>query len=72
MNHPMSVGNWLIGVGIVLIVLGVLYKFGLLNWFGNLPGDIKYEGEHTRIYFPIVTMILISIVFSLLLNFLKK
>lgn len=68
----MSAGNLLIGAGIILIILGVLYKLGLLSWFGNLPGDIKYEGEYTRIYFPIVTMILISIVFSFLLSFFKK
>jgi len=68
----MPAGNWLIGAGIVLIILGVLYKFGLLNWFGNLPGDIRYEGERTRIYFPIVTMLVISLVLTLLLNFFKK
>ncbi len=68
----MSAGNLLIGAGIILIILGVLYKLGLLSWFGNLPGDIKYEGEYTRIYFPIVTMILIYIVFSFLLSFFKK
>lgn len=68
----MSAGNWLIGAGLVLVILGVLYKFGLLNWFGNLPGDIRYEGEHTRIYFPIVTMVVISVVLTLLLNIIKK
>lgn len=68
----MSAGNWLIGAGLVLVILGVLYKFGLLNWFGNLPGDIRYEGEHTRIYFPIVTMVVISVVLTLLLNLIKK
>lgn len=68
----MSAGNWLIGAGIVLVILGVLYKFGLLDWFGNLPGDIKYESEYTRIYFPIVTMIVISVILSLLLNLFKK
>ena len=68
----MSLGNWLIGAGIVLIVIGLAYKFGLLNWFGNLPGDIKYEGENTKFYFPIVTMIVISIVLSLLLSLFKK
>lgn len=68
----MSAGNWLIGAGLVLVILGVLYKFGLLNWFGNLPGDIRYEGEHARIYFPIVTMVVISVVLTLLLNLIKK
>lgn len=68
----MSAGNWLIGAGVVLIILGVLYKFGLLNWLGNLPGDIRYESERTRIYFPIVTMVVISILLTLLLNVFKK
>jgi len=39
-------GLWvalLIGAGVALILLGLAYKFGLLGWFGNLPGDIRYE-----------------------------
>lgn len=68
----MSTGNWLIGAGVLLIVLGLLYRFGLLDWFGNLPGDFKYEGKNTRVYFPWVSMLLISIVLSLLLSLLRK
>jgi hypothetical protein len=65
-------GNWLIGIGIVLVVSGFAYKLGLLHWFGNLPGDIKYESGHTKIYFPIVTMIVISIALSLLLSLFRR
>jgi len=68
----MSIGNLLIGFGIALIITGLLYKLGLLNWFGNLPGDIKYEGEKTKIYFPVVTMIVLSIVLSLFFTLLKR
>jgi len=68
----MSIGNWLIGAGLLLLLLGVAYKLGLLNWFGNLPGDIKYEGKNTKFYFPVVTMLLISLIFSLLLSFFRK
>lgn len=68
----MSIGNWLIGAGVALILIGILYKLGMLNWFGNLPGDIKFEGENTKIYFPIVTMIVVSIVLSLVLNYMRK
>lgn len=68
----MSIGNWLIGTGLLLLLLGIAYKFGLLNWFGNLPGDIRYEGRNTRFYFPVVTMLLISVILSLLLAFFKK
>ena len=68
----MSIGNSLIIAGIALVLIGIAYKFGLLNWFGNLPGDIKYEGENTKFYFPVVTMLLISVVLSLLFAFFKK
>jgi len=68
----MSIGNLLIGFGIALIITGLLYKLGLLNWFGNLPGDIKYEGEKTKIYFPVVKMIVLSIVLSLFFTLLKR
>ena len=68
----MSVGNWLIVAGITLVIIGVLYKVGLLNWFGNLPGDIKYEGKSTKIYFPVATMILVSIVLSLVFSYFKR
>lgn len=68
----MSTANWLIGAGVLLVIIGVLYKFGLMNWFGNLPGDLKYEGEKTKVYFPWVSMLLISIVLSLLLSLLRK
>lgn len=68
----MSLGNGLIIAGVLLILSGVAYKFGLLSWFGNLPGDIKYEGKNTTFYFPIVTMLLISIILSLLLSFFRR
>ncbi len=68
----MSMGNSLIIAGITLVLIGIAYKFGLLNWFGNLPGDIKYEGKSTKFYFPIVTMLLISVILSLLFAFFKK
>lgn len=58
----------LIYVGIVLILIGLLWNFtpGIFSWIGNLPGDIKYKGEHTSFYFPITTMIVVSIILSVL------
>ena len=48
------------GVGIIW------YFFGdKLGWIGNLPGDIKVEKENSGFYFPITTMILLSVIFSL-------
>ena len=63
---PGSFGTWLIIGGILLIVAGVLANTGWLSWFGRLPGDIRIERENVRFYFPVVTMIVVSIVFSLI------
>lgn len=64
--------NALILAGVVLILAGLAFKFGLLDWFGNLPGDIKYEQEQTRLYFPVTSMLAVSIVFSLLLWWFRR
>jgi hypothetical protein len=68
----MSTGNLMIAAGTLLILTGIAWKLGLLHWFGNLPGDIKYESGNTKVYFPIVTMIVISIILSILLSLLKR
>lgn len=57
----------LIALGVLLILAGLLYQSGLLSWFGRLPGDIRIESETTRIYVPIVSMLVISVVLSLVL-----
>ena len=69
-----SIAKYLIGAGLVLIIAGVLYYLlsDKLQWLGNLPGDIKVEGEGTRIYFPIVTMIIISVVLSIVVNVIRR
>jgi uncharacterized membrane protein len=53
--------------GLILVVLGLAVWLGALGWFGRLPGDIRIERESVRIYIPLVSMLLISVVLSLLL-----
>ena len=69
---PKSFGSWLILIGIVLLVVGILANSGMLSWFGRLPGDIRIERENVRFYFPVVTMIVISLVLSLIVYFFGK
>lgn len=59
----------LIGAGVLLIIVGLLWQVGgkFLN-LGRLPGDIVVEKENFRFYFPIVTCIVISVVLSLILG----
>jgi uncharacterized membrane protein len=67
-------GKWIIIIGILIIIVGILIYFfhDKLNWLGKLPGDIRIEKENFRFYFPITTMIIISIVLTLLINIFKK
>lgn len=61
-----TLGILIATVGLALLVLGALVAIGALSWFGRLPGDIRIETGNTRVYIPITTMVLLSIVLSLL------
>ena len=67
-----NIGLLVLIAGGALAVLGLLIYSGALSWFGRLPGDIRYEGEHTRVYFPLVSSILVSVVLSVLLYLLRR
>lgn len=67
-----STGLFVIVLGIGVIIAGVLLYSGALSWFGRLPGDIRIESERTRIYIPIVSMLLVSLVLSLVLYLLRR
>ncbi len=67
-----TVGNFLIFMGIIIFVIGVLIKLPLFQKLFNLPGDIVIKGKRVTVYFPIVSMIIISVVLSLILNIIFK
>ena len=67
-----STGLMLVLAGLVLAVIGLLVYSGALSWFGRLPGDLRWEGEHTRIYFPLASMLLLSVLLSLLAFVLRR
>ena len=58
--------------GVVLVVVGLLIWSGGLAWFGRLPGDIRYERGNTRVYIPITSMLLLSVVLSVILAIVRK
>ena len=67
-------GKWIIIAGIIIAVTGILIYFfhDKLNWLGKLPGDIRVEKENFRFYFPVVTMIIVSVVLTIIINIFKK
>lgn len=64
----MRSGNLLIFGGIALVVIGVMVRFGWFSWFGRLPGDLRAEGDNVSVFFPITSMIIVSVVATVLLN----
>ena len=56
--------------GGVLLTLGVLVRFtpGMFSWFGNLPGDLRFESENSRVFIPITSMVVVSIVLTVVVN----
>lgn len=67
-----SAGMLLIAIGILAIVAGALVMTGALGWIGRLPGDIRIQSGGTRIYIPLMTMLVLSILLSLLMALLRR
>ncbi|HLA12109.1 MAG TPA: DUF2905 domain-containing protein [Pyrinomonadaceae bacterium] len=66
------IGLMAVGGGICLVVIGLIIYAGGFNWFGNLPGDIRYESERTGVYIPIVSMLILSLAVSLIFYLLRR
>jgi hypothetical protein len=64
--------RWLIILGVVLIVAGLLWPWLTKLGLGRLPGDIVIERDSFRAYIPITTSIVISVVLSLILWLLNR
>ena len=64
-----DLGRLLLYMGLGLALLGgLVVLLGRVVDLGNLPGDLLYEGDDVRVYVPIATMIVLSVVLTLLLN----
>lgn len=62
----------LIVIGLVLVAVGIVWLVGERLGLGRLPGDIVVEREGTRIYIPLATSLLVSVVLSLVLWFFSR
>jgi len=64
---PQQIGKWLIAAGIVIVLIGgLMILLGRLGLF-KLPGDLEFGSKSWRIYVPIASCILISIILTLIL-----
>lgn len=62
----------LVVMGVLLILTGLLVWSGVLSWFGRLPGDIRVDRPGVRLYVPITSMLLVSVVLSAALALLRR
>jgi hypothetical protein len=66
-------GKLLIIVGIILVLIGLFLTYvPKVPFLGRLPGDISIERENFRLYIPITSGIIVSIVLSLLLYLINR
>lgn len=66
MNRPLVV------LGIAIVLIGLAWPLLRNFHWGRLPGDIVHRSDNITFHFPIVTMLLLSIVVSLLLWLFRK
>jgi len=68
-----SLGKLLVLIGVIFVAIGSLFfLFGRVPWIGRLPGDIIIKREGLTFYFPVVTMILLSIILTIIFNLIGR
>jgi Zn-dependent protease with chaperone function len=73
MDSPDGIGRLLIVGGVVIAVVGlVLVLAPNIPFLGRLPGDIRIENENTRVFIPLGTMLLLSIIATIVLNLISR
>ena len=67
-------GKWLMIAGVLLLLVGAALQFApwLVNWFGKLPGDLRIGSGNTRVFIPITSMILLSIILTIIVNLFRN
>ena len=61
----------LIVVGLLLVLAGLVWPWLTRLPLGRLPGDLAFQGRHFRVYLPLASSLLLSIVLSLVLRLFK-
>lgn len=67
-----TLGLLLVACGVALALVGAAVYLGWFHWFGRLPGDVDIDRGNVRIYFPLTSMLVLSLVLTLLVNLLRR
>ena len=68
------IAKWLMIAGALLLFIGGALQFApwLVSWFGRLPGDLRFGSGNSRVFIPITSMIVVSLVLTLIINLFKR
>ena len=68
-----GIGKIIIIAGIIMVILGVILIFSdRIPLLGKLPGDIVIRKDGVTFYFPVVSLLLLSVVLTLIINFIWR
>ena len=72
MDQSKLLGLAILVIGVALVLVAILLLTGGISWLGRLPGDIRFTSGRTRVYIPLTSMILLSVVLTLVINLLRR
>lgn len=67
-----SLGVLLVVVGAAVAAIGVLVAVGAFGWFGRLPGDLRFGSDNVRVYVPLASTLLLSVVLTVVINLVRR
>ncbi len=67
-----SIGKVLIAIGVVVVLLGVLLVVGGALGLGRLPGDFSFRKGNVRVFVPLATCLVLSVVLTLVLSLFNR
>jgi len=65
-------GKFLIVAGTVIIIIGLLFTLADKIPLGRLPGDLQFGSGRFKVYLPLATSILLSVVLTIVINFFAR
>ncbi len=63
-----NLGSAIMLAGAGIVVVGLLVGAGAFSWLGRLPGDVRLQAGRTRVYVPLMSMLVVSLAGTILAN----
>jgi hypothetical protein len=67
-----TLGIVIVALGAAAVLVGLLVMAGGPGWFGRLPGDLRWGSGGVRVFVPLTSMLLVSVVLSLVLWLVRR